>query len=95
MRLKLLIWRDKSKRTSRLELMDLKFIMGKEVARCRKGIFISQMRYVLDLLKEKGKLSPTTPFPRIWRSHAPENDTLVDKGQYRCLVGERERTNTA
>ncbi|KAJ9695916.1 hypothetical protein PVL29_011067 [Vitis rotundifolia] len=34
----------------------LKYFMGIEVARSKQGIFISQMKYVLDILTEVGML---------------------------------------
>ena len=34
----------------------LKYFLGIEVAHSRKGIFISQQKYILDLLKETGML---------------------------------------
>ena len=34
----------------------LKYFLGMEVARSRKGIYVSQRKYVLDLLKETGML---------------------------------------
>ena len=36
------------------DLRNLRYFLGIEVARSRKGIFISQRKYVLDLLKEIG-----------------------------------------
>lgn len=38
------------------ELGMLKYFLGIEVAHSRKGIFISQQKYVLDLLTETQKL---------------------------------------
>ena len=38
------------------ELGKLKYFLGIEVAHSRHGIFISQQKYVLDLLIETGKL---------------------------------------
>ena len=35
-------------------LGDLKYFLGVEVARSSRGIFLSQRKYVLDLLKETG-----------------------------------------
>ena len=34
----------------------LKYFLGIEVAHSREGIFISQQKYILDLLKETGML---------------------------------------
>ena len=38
------------------ELGKLKYFLGIEVARSKEGIFVSQQKYVLDLLKESGML---------------------------------------
>ena len=36
------------------DLGELKYFLGMEFARSKKGIFVSQRKYVLDLLKETG-----------------------------------------
>jgi len=38
------------------DLGAFKYFLGMEIARSRRGIFISQRKYTLDLLKEAGKL---------------------------------------
>jgi len=38
------------------DLGSLKYFLGIEVARSKHGIFISQRKYILDLLKETGML---------------------------------------
>lgn len=38
------------------DLKTLKYFLGMEFARSKQGIFISQRKYVLDMLKETGKL---------------------------------------
>ncbi|RVX15531.1 Retrovirus-related Pol polyprotein from transposon RE1 [Vitis vinifera] len=38
------------------DLGNLKYFLGMEVARSRKGIIVSQIKYILDLLKETGML---------------------------------------
>ena len=42
------------------DLKKLKYFLGIEVAYFRQGIFISQRKYILDLLKEVGKLGCKT-----------------------------------
>jgi len=38
------------------DLEKLKYFLGIEVAYSRQGIFVSQRKYIIDLLKETGKL---------------------------------------
>ncbi|KAJ9556963.1 hypothetical protein OSB04_011577 [Centaurea solstitialis] len=72
------------------DLGDLKYFLGMEVARSRKGIFLSQRKYVLDLLKETGMLgckpadTPMDPYNKIG---SKQDNTPVDKGRYQRLVG--------
>lgn len=72
------------------ELGKLKYFLGIEVAHSKLGIFISQQKYVLDLLKETGKLGCKPIDTPIEYNHglcdAPE-DLTVDKGAYQRLVG--------
>ena len=67
------------------DLGKLRYFLGIEVARSKKGIFLSQRKYVLDLLKETGMLgckpgdSPIDPKHNL--GGLVESDT-VDKGRY-------------
>lgn len=68
----------------------LGYLVGIEVARLSKGIFVSQTKYVLDLLQEIGMLgckpANTLIDPNYnWRTTVKSN--VVDKGQYQRLVG--------
>ena len=36
------------------DLGNLKYFLGMEIARFREGIFVSQRKYIIDLLTEKG-----------------------------------------
>ena len=67
----------------------LRYFLGIEVIRCQHGIFLSQMKYVFDLLSETGKLgvkpcsSPMVPGIHLTR----EGKTFEDPERYRRLVG--------
>jgi hypothetical protein len=72
------------------DLGELKYFLGIEVARSRNGIFISQRKYVLDLLKETGMLGCKpidTPIDQNHRLGVSDDDALVEKGRYQRLVG--------
>ena len=72
------------------ELSRLKYFLGNEVAQSKQGIFVSQQKYVLDLLKEIGKLAckptnmPIKPNHKLGDSN---EDDIVDLGNYQSLVG--------
>ena len=60
------------------------------MAYSKRGIFISQRKYVLDLLKEIGNLSnkaSSTPIDPNYRIGRIEKSNVVDKGRYQRLVG--------
>ncbi|KAH9753973.1 hypothetical protein KPL71_015272 [Citrus sinensis] len=51
------------------DLGSLKYFLGIEVARSRKGIFLSQRKYILDLLEETGMLGCKPSDVRIESNH--------------------------
>jgi len=67
----------------------LKYFLGVEVTRSKKGIFLSQRKYVLDLLAETGKLgakpcsAPMTPNMHL----TGDGEQIEDPERYRRLVG--------
>ena len=67
----------------------LRYLLGIEVMRRKHGIFLSQRKYVLDLLSEIGKLgvkpcsSPMVPSVHLTK----EGETFEDPERYRRLVG--------
>ena len=72
------------------DLRKLKYFLGIEVAYSRQGIFISQRKYILDLLKEASKLDCKTTRAPIEQNHRIRNDEespKVEKTQYQRLVG--------
>lgn len=83
----------KEKLSAEFEMKDLgqlKYFLGIEVAYSKQGIFISQRKYVLDLLQETGKLGckpASVPIEQNHRISFEEESDKVDKGQYQRLVG--------
>ena len=72
------------------DLGGLKYFLGIDVARSKQGIFLSQQKYVLDLLKEIGMLGCQPIDIPIEQNHGIEellNQVPTDKGRYQRLVG--------
>ena len=68
----------------------MKFFLGIELTRSKQGIFISQRKYVLDLLKETvmlGSKACDTPLELNKKLSEDSNGELVDRGSYQRLVG--------
>ncbi|RVW92914.1 Retrovirus-related Pol polyprotein from transposon RE1 [Vitis vinifera] len=72
------------------DLGNLKYFLGMEVARSRKGIIVSQRKYILDLLKETGMLGCKpidTPMDSQKKLGIEKESTPVDRGRCQRLVG--------
>ena len=67
----------------------LRYFLSIEVVQSKHGIFLSQRKYVFDLLSETGKLkvkpciSPLVPSVHLTK----EDETFQDPERYRILVG--------
>ena len=72
------------------DLGNLRYFLGMEVARSRKGISVSQRKYVLDLLKETGMIGckpADTPMDSTIKIGLLENSAPIEKERYQRLVG--------
>jgi hypothetical protein len=72
------------------DLGELKYFLGIEVSRSKKGIFLSQRKYALDLLNETGMTacSPTsTPMEENLKLCVHSNQVPANKERYQRLVG--------
>ena len=72
------------------DLGRLKYFLGIEVARSDEGIFLSQRKYVLDILAETGLLGSKpagTPMEQNHQLAADAGPLFPDPCQYRRLVG--------
>ena len=68
----------------------LKYFLGIEVARSEQGIFLSQQKYILDLLCEVGMLDckpVDTPIVQNHKLGEYPSKMPADKGRYQRLVG--------
>ena len=72
------------------DLGPLKYFLGMEFARSKKGIFISQRKYILDSVSETSLLgckaaeTPLEPNLKLLPASPVE---VIDKEKYQCLVG--------
>ncbi|RVX10055.1 Retrovirus-related Pol polyprotein from transposon RE1 [Vitis vinifera] len=72
------------------DLGNLKYFLGMEIARSKKGIAVSQRKYVLNLLNETGMLGckpAETPMDTTVKLEESDGSAPVDKGRYQRLVG--------
>lgn len=78
---------------TKFEIKDLgilKYFIGTEIVRSRKGIAVSQRKYVLDLLKETEIVvckPAETPMDYLVKLGSIEGSAPMDKRRYQWLVG--------
>lgn len=71
------------------DLGNLRYFLGMEVARSKKGILTSQRKYVIDLLQEtgmEGSKPAETPMDTTTKLGTGDNSPPVDKGRFQRLV---------
>ena len=72
------------------DLGNLKYFLGIEIAHSSKGLFLSQRKYTLDLLKETGKLGckpAQTPIDINTKLNNEDGEPLDNVSQFQRLVG--------
>lgn len=72
------------------DLGDLKYFLGIEFARSKKGIFVSQKKYALDILQDSGLLGArpdSFPMEQNLALTSTDGALLNDPTKYRRLVG--------
>ncbi|WKA06926.1 hypothetical protein VitviT2T_024803 [Vitis vinifera] len=72
------------------DLGQLRYFLGMEVGRTKKGIVVTQRKYVLDLLQETGMLGckpVDTPMDPIGKTDKDNDSHPTDKDKYQRLVG--------
>ena len=72
------------------DLGTMRYFLGMEVAQSKEGLFISQRKYTLDLLKDTGMMAcrPVgTPSEKGRKVEENGDDAPVEKERYQRLVG--------
>ena len=72
------------------DLEALKYFLGMEFARSKEGIFVNQLKYVLDLLNETGMLGckpVETPIEPNIKLQPTKAKNVKDRDRYQRFVG--------
>jgi hypothetical protein len=73
-----------------LLLGELSFFLGLQICQSNKGIFISQTKYIREILKRFGMedCKPIiTPMQTSCKLSKNDNSKSIDKRQYRSMIG--------
>nr|XP_024933716.2 uncharacterized mitochondrial protein AtMg00810-like [Ziziphus jujuba var. spinosa] len=73
------------------DLVPMKYFLGMEVVRSKKGIYVSQRKYIVDLLKETGFLGSKLVDTLIEKNHklgCKKGKIPVNKGRYQSVVSQ-------
>lgn len=70
------------------DLGELKYFLGLEIVGSKKGIYISQRKYALEIIKNTSFLGvKSVDFPIEEAKLSNKGELLKDPAAYRCLVG--------
>jgi len=72
------------------DLGDLRYFLGLEVARSKKGVMVNQMKYALELLKDAGLLSckpALSPIDNHEKFSSTRSVPFTDIQAYKRLIG--------
>jgi hypothetical protein len=72
------------------DLGELKYFLGLEIARSKKGIFLNQRKYALDLIDSSGLLAGKpvqSPMVKDCMKSSEQTDYYSDPERYRRLIG--------
>ncbi|KAL2228368.1 UNVERIFIED_CONTAM: hypothetical protein Sindi_1816500 [Sesamum indicum] len=72
------------------DIGDACYFLGLEITRCNDGLYVSQTKYTMDIIRDTGLCQSrpaSTPLPQGLRVHSISDDPLPNPNSYRRLVG--------